>query len=163
MSTSRLQLLQDMPVFGGINDNVLNLLLELAPVVHVAKGEFFFREGEQALSMFVLEMGKVAIYKTYKGRQRLLRYLNTGDCFGEMALIDLFPRSASVMAQQDCQAIELSSATLYEIYKKDLEQFTLIHMNIARELSRRLRTADDRLFRIMAETEAIHDYQFIFT
>jgi len=105
--------------------------------------------------MFVLEEGKVAVFKTWKERNVALGHLRQGDCFGEMALIDLFPRSASVQADEDCLAIELSSATLFEVYNRDLEQFTLIQMNIARELSRRLRGADERVFRALAETDVM--------
>jgi CRP/FNR family cyclic AMP-dependent transcriptional regulator len=43
-----------------------------------------------------------------------------------MALMDLFPRSVSVLAEEDCTAIEISSAALYELCEKDLDQFTLI-------------------------------------
>ena len=68
------------------------------------------------------------------------------DCFGEMALIDLFPRSASVMALSDCTAIALSPDAVHQLSERNLEQFALIQMNLGRELSRRLRVADDRLF-----------------
>ena len=61
--------------------------------------------------------------------------------------MDLSPRSASVLAVEDCTAIELSSANLYKVYERDIEQFALIQMNLGREVSRRLREADDRLFR----------------
>jgi len=64
-----------------------------------------------------------------------------------MALMDLGHRSASVMAVKDCIAIELSTASFYRIYEKNLEQFALLQMNIGREVSRRLRDADERLFR----------------
>ncbi|MGH8500942.1 MAG: cyclic nucleotide-binding domain-containing protein [Gammaproteobacteria bacterium] len=151
----RLKLLQDMPVFGGVRNDILTFLLQLAPVIRVCIGDFFFHEGDDARSMFVLEEGTVAIFKTWKGRSVALGHLRQGDCFGEMALIDLFPRSASVQADEDCLAIELSSATLFEVYNRDLEQFTLIQMNVARELSRRLRSADERLFRALAQTEVM--------
>jgi CRP/FNR family cyclic AMP-dependent transcriptional regulator len=157
MSDSRLQLLRDMPVFGGVTANTLDILLQSAPVICVSKGDYFFREGDSALSMFVLEKGQVAILKSWNDHLYRLRSLGRGDCFGEMALIDLFPRSASVMADEDSTAIELSSAMLYEISKRDLEQFTIIQMNIARELSRRLRVADERLFQSLAETEWIDE------
>jgi CRP/FNR family cyclic AMP-dependent transcriptional regulator len=147
MPESRLKLLQEMPVFGGISEDTLKFLLELAPIVFFPKGQFFFREGDQAVSMFVLEEeGRVNIIKTRNGHDYSLGFLEKDDCFGEMALIDLFPRSGSVMAVEDCQAIEISSATLYELYEKDLEQFTMIQMNIAREISHRLCKADERLF-----------------
>ena len=51
------------------------------------------------------------------------------------------------MAVKDCTAIELSTASFYKVYEKNLEQFALLQMNIGREVSRRLRIADERLFR----------------
>jgi CRP-like cAMP-binding protein len=48
---------------------------------------------------------------------------------------------------EDCVAIELSSAHLMRLYEHDLEQFALIQMNLAREMSRRLRQTDEMLFR----------------
>jgi CRP-like cAMP-binding protein len=147
MQASRIAALQAMPIFGGIRADALAALVEGAATVAVAQGEFFFREGDKAESMFVLESGEVAILKHWADEQHLLGRLGAGDCFGEMALLDLFPRSASVLALAPCTAIELSTASLYRLYETRLEQFALIQMNIARELSRRLRAADERLFR----------------
>ena len=147
MQASRIAALQGMPIFGGIRADALASLLEASMTIAVDKDEFFFREGDKAESMFVLEAGEVAILKGWAGEEHLLGRLREGDCFGEMALLDLFPRSASVLAVQACRAIELSTASLFRLYETDLEQFALIQMNIARELSRRLRAADERIFR----------------
>jgi len=152
-SEMRLRLLQDMPVFGGVTDSVLRTLLARVPVVRVARNEYFFRQGEPGRSMFVLEHGKVAIIKDGEGHGYLLKYLERGDCFGEMALMDLFPRSASVVAVEDSAAIEIPTDALVEIQQKDLEQFTMIQMNMGREVSRRLREANERLFRARVEVE----------
>jgi CRP/FNR family cyclic AMP-dependent transcriptional regulator len=78
----------------------------------------------------------------------LLHRLHAGDCFGEMALMDLMPRSATVRADEDCQALLLDSDDLYRLCKHDLEQFALIQMNMGREVSRRLRQVGDDLFRL---------------
>lgn len=110
--------------------------------------------------MFVLSKGRVAIIKAWRGQNHLLRYLEAGDCFGEMALLDLYPRSASILAIEDCFAIELTTDSLYRLYEKDLEQFALIFINIGREISRRLREADRRLFE-RAVTGKIVDPSFI--
>ncbi len=147
MQEARIQLLQHMPVFGGIRADVLRFLLGLCPVVSVPASEFFFRENDQADSMFVLEAGTAAVLKSWGGRVYLLRTLKEGDCFGEMAIMDLFPRSASVRAVEDCTAIRLSAANLYQVYAHDLEQFALIQMNMGREVCRRLRESDNRLLR----------------
>ena len=117
------------------------------PVVDVPPDEFFFREHDQADSMFVLEAGKAAVLKSWGGQEYLLRTLKEGDCFGEMAIMDLFPRSASVRAVEDCTAIRLSAANLYQVCAQDPKQFALIQMNMGREVCRRLREADNQRLR----------------
>jgi len=96
--------------------------------------------------MYVLERGKVAVVKRWEGVDYLLRYLNKGACFGEMALLELAPRSASVVAIEDCLAVEVSSASLHKVYKQAPDQFMLIQMNMGREVSRRLRETLDLWF-----------------
>ena len=152
MQQARIELLQRMPIFGGVRANILQFLLGLCPVESAPKNEFFFREGDQADSMFVLETGEAAVLKSWRGQDHLLRTLNQGDCFGEMAVMDLCPRSASVRAVVDCTAIRISAANLYQVYSQDLKQFALIQMNMGREVCRRLREADDRLFSARMET-----------
>ena len=147
MHSVRIELLQQMPIFGAISEEALAFLLEPAAEVRFAAGAWLFREGDPAQSMYVLESGRVAILKSWGGRDLLVRELGQGDCIGEMALLDLFPRSASVQAVEDCVAIELTAAHLMRLYEHDLEQFALIQMNLAREMSRRLRLTDDLLFR----------------
>ena len=146
MPEGRIELLQRMPIFGGIRTEILQFLLALCPIVSVPTNEFFFREHDQGDSMFVLEMGKAAVLKSWRGQDYLLQTLQEGDCFGEMAVMDYCPRSASVRAVEDCIAIRISAANLYKVYAQDLKQFALIQMNMGREVCRRLREADNRLF-----------------
>jgi len=156
MKVSRVKLLQSMPIFGGITQESLEFLIDRSSIVERQSGEYFVREAENATSMFVLESGKVAVSKKLKGKEQLLKNLSQGDCFGEMALIDLHPRSASIKAMESCKAIKLDYAALLELYQHDLEQFTIIQMNIGREISRRLRIADDTLFEINGESIQIN-------
>jgi CRP/FNR family transcriptional regulator, cyclic AMP receptor protein len=146
MQEARIELLQRMPIFGGIRTDILQFLLALCPIVSVPTSEFFFREHDQGDSMYVLELGKAAVLKSWRGQHSLLHTLKVGDCFGEMAVMDHCPRSASVRAVEDCIAIRISAANLYEVYAQDLKQFSLIQMNMGREVCRRLREADNRLF-----------------
>lgn len=146
MHEARIELLQRMAVFGGIRNDILQFLLGSCPIVSVAADDFFFREHDKGDSMFVLETGKVAVMKSWHGRDYLLGTLNEGDCFGEMAVMDHCPRSASVRAAEDCVAIEISAANLYRVYVQDLKQFALMQMNMGREVCRRLRNADNMLF-----------------
>src|SRR5689334_22338036 len=143
----RIELLQRMPVFGAIRADTLSLLLEQARMREVAAGDWFFRENDRADSMFVLERGTVSVVRSRHGELYVLQALRAGDCFGEMALMDLAPRSASVRADTDCSAIEIGTGELLHLFERDPEQFALIQMNIGREVCRRLRAVDDLLFR----------------
>jgi CRP-like cAMP-binding protein len=147
MRPARIDLLQAMPVFGAIRDDALLRLLDHARVREVPTGGSFFREKDPADSMFVLESGRVAVVRTWHDEHYVLQRLGAGDCFGEMALMDLAPRSASVIAEADCVAIEIGAGDLLQLYEHDPAQFALIQMNIGREVCRRLRAIDDLLFR----------------
>ena len=154
MEAKRVALLQQMPLFGGIREDILAFLVSVSRDAQVAGGEFFFREGDRGESMFVLESGTVDVIRNGGDTPVVLCTLGAGDSFGEMALIDLGPRSASVRAMEDCSGFEIFAGGLFALYERDLEQFALIQMNMARELSRRLRRADDRLLDVLQHPPA---------
>ena len=122
MHAVRIDLLQRMPIFGGIRADTLEYLLAFCPIVQVPMNEFFFHEHQQGDSMFVLERGKADVLKSWHGEDHLIQTLREGDCFGEMAVMDHCPRSASVHAVEDCTAIQISAANLYQVYAQDLKQ-----------------------------------------
>ncbi len=153
MHPERVALLQRMPIFGAISEPSLEFVVERALVTRVPAGRCFFHEGEAATGMFVLETGRVAISRLWLGREFVLHELGPGDCFGEMALMDLLPRSATVRALADCLAFEIRTGDLYELFERDCTQFALIQMNMGREVCRRLRAADDMLFTMAAQRQ----------
>jgi CRP-like cAMP-binding protein len=162
MKNSRVKLLQDMPVFGGIDQEALEYLVSLADPVHFTKGDFLFREGDPGNSMLVLEEGTVAVIKHWRGKEYLLgSFLGAGVCVGEMSLIDLEPRSASVVAMDSCKTLCIEAAHLNLLHKRDLAQFTMVHLNIARELCRRLRVTGQQLFEVRLEADLV-DGEFSF-
>ena len=75
MQAARIELLQRMPIFGGIRTETLQFLVALCPVVSVSTSEFYFREPDEGDAMFVLEMGKVAVLKSWRGQDYLLQTL----------------------------------------------------------------------------------------
>jgi CRP-like cAMP-binding protein len=162
MPSERVELLKNMPIFGGLSADALGLILELSRSVVVPEGDFFFRQGDEGKSAFILERGQVSVVKLWESCEYLLRPLGAGDCFGEMALIDFGLRSATVRAEVESAAIEMSPNCLLKVAKHDLEQYTMIYMNMARELSRRLREADERLFKAKVE-QRIADDEFDFS
>jgi CRP/FNR family cyclic AMP-dependent transcriptional regulator len=152
MSEAHFNLLRNMPVFGALNNDTLQLICDESDVIEVTAGDYFFRQGDRANSLFVLQQGVVVVERLWNDTTIVLGRLQRGDCIGEMSLIDLMPRSASVRAEEDCQAIEITLSSLHKLYQQELEQYAIIMMNMGREVSRRLRVADDRLFALEQKT-----------
>ncbi|MCR9295560.1 MAG: cyclic nucleotide-binding domain-containing protein [bacterium] len=146
MLNDDVELLRKMAVFGGMNRPALELVLGAGRELQQPSGTYFFREGDPGESLFILRSGNVAIERLWQEQVIPLGELHAGDCFGEMSLIDLMPRSASVRAAMDCLALEIPQRCLYRLYQHDLEQYAIFMMNMGREVSRRLRIADERLF-----------------
>jgi CRP-like cAMP-binding protein len=154
MAHSRVQILQQMPIFGATNESTIEFLLSGALVLELSRGETVFREGELDTSIYVIEQGRVSVYRHWNGESYKLRDLGQGDCFGEMALMDFKPRSATVYADTDCSLIQISAAQLGQLYTSEPEQYTLIMMNLGREVCRRLKEADKRLFLSEVDTRS---------
>lgn len=148
--------LKDMPVFGGLREDIVKLILEGSRYVVKPAGENFFVEGERGDSAFVVETGNAALYKQGEsGNLYQIRTFSPGECFGAMALLGVYPRSGNVCAVEECRAVEIKADQLFSVYQADPEQYTLIFMNMARDLSRRLRDTDDQLvLQMERDTEA---------
>lgn len=142
----RIALLQSMPFFGGLSADTVEFLLGLTTVVKRGENERFYSEGDAAQSVYVLESGRVGMFKHWQGRQHQIKTLHGGDSFGEMALIDLGPRNTTTIALAESSALELTASDLYRLYEHNVGQFAVVYMNMARDVCRRLREADNRAF-----------------
>jgi len=111
--------------------------------LQVAKrGEEIFHEGDVARHIFILVEGECGVFKDDVDREVMITALMPGDFFGEMSFIDMQPRAGTVRALRDCVLWRWSYASLRDIYRDHPKAYTLLVMNIAREMSRRLRRAD---------------------
>jgi CRP-like cAMP-binding protein len=139
-------LLTRVPIFAGLPEPALARILAATRRVRVEAGERLIEEGDAAVSMFVVSEGELEICKRGRdGSEFCLAVLKRGDCVGEMSLIDIQPRSATVRAVGPAGLIMLDQAAIAGLYRTDLEVYTLLVLNIAREISRRLRQADQAL------------------
>jgi CRP-like cAMP-binding protein len=135
------------PFFGGLPADALEALSASLVARSVPANNAVFRQGDLGASMFVVEKGELIVcHEGAPGepRVKLLR-LRPGDFFGEMSLIEMQPRSASVFADEDAVVLELTGRDLYRLYKQDVKSYVLVLQNINRELCRRLRRTSDRL------------------
>lgn len=152
-ATVDLDFLKGIPLFGGLRDDALGLILSHSRVARFDQGQLIVREGEPASEMYVVLSGGVAVLKRPSGGapdtpDQMLCCLSAGDCFGEMSLIDIQPRSASIRAHTPAEILCLSHDEFTRLCLKDMEAYTLITQNIAREISRRLREANRIIARL---------------
>ncbi|MCP3464750.1 MULTISPECIES: Crp/Fnr family transcriptional regulator [unclassified Bradyrhizobium] len=134
------------PFFGGLADASCDLLVSMLVERHFDVGATVVAEGEPGRSMFVVHSGELVVSKL-GGSGRIIRMasLGPGDFFGEMTLIEMQNRSATIVAQSPTLLYELSARQLYAYYKADIYAYVMVMQNINRELCRRLRRADNRI------------------
>jgi len=132
-----------VPILRPLASSELEEILSISRLLRVNRDATVIREGELGNSMYVIVSGRVRILKEIKaGEQKTLATLGAGEVFGEMALIDRYPRSASV--------VTLTNSVLYQI---DLDRFNELRtewrpaaFKILRQLApvicKRIRTID---------------------
>ena len=136
--------LREIGLFGALSDDVLDRLARMLKTMRVTPGTAIFKEGDTAArEMYVVLDGEMEVTKRSR-RKRDLRVaiLGPNDCFGEMSMIDMQGRSASVRALGPSRLLKITSEDMDALYRADLKSYALIVLNIARDLSRRLRVAD---------------------
>ncbi|MDB4941809.1 MAG: cAMP-binding protein [Labilithrix sp.] len=138
--------LRDVGLFGALSDEFLDHLCRTLEVKRLMPGEMVFREGDPAREMYVVLDGEMEVLKkSRRGRETRVAILGPNDCFGEMSIIDMQPRSATVRTLGATRLLKISTEEMDALYRHDLKSYTLIVLNLARDLSRRLRVTDGLL------------------
>jgi CRP-like cAMP-binding protein len=140
------EFLSRTPIFGGLSEDVLDRIIAAATILHVPAGAQLIGEGELARTLFIVCEGQLEIRKRgTKGSDVRLAVLHAGDCVGEMPLIDIQPRSATVRALGPAEVFKMDHSEIAKLYQSNTEVYMMLVLNIAREISRRLRRADQVL------------------
>ena len=138
------------PFFGGLSNASLDLLVSMLVERHFDAGATVVAEGEPGRSMFIVHSGELVVSQLgHSGRIIRMTDLAPGDFFGEMTLIEMQNRSATVVAESPTVLYELTARELYRCYKADIHAYVMVMQNINRELCRRLRRADNRIAELL--------------
>jgi CRP-like cAMP-binding protein len=133
--------LQRYSLFGGLLKEQIEKIFPLLEHETYSAGDSVIVEGAcNDRIRFILE-GRVAVVKGGK----VLYEFGEGEEFGEMEVLDIMPSVAAVIARVPTSALSISNKALHEIYKIDVNIFSMLIMNLARDLSRRLRKLDDKI------------------
>ncbi len=137
--------------FQGLTPAQLVRVAEIIKVREVEAGQVIVHERDYGDTLYVIDEGRVDIRVASPEGDRLVAELGApaageisyeGDFFGEMCLLDLEPRCASVIAQEPCRLWEINRDDLYWLFGDDKELQLRILLTVARVLSRRLKLMD---------------------
>jgi CRP-like cAMP-binding protein len=139
-------MLAKVHIFEGLQPAYLARIAAIGSVETFAEKDSIFAEGDTGDKLFLILSGAVRISRAVHGMgEEALAILRPGSYFGEMALIDDFPRSADAKAHEACR--------LFVIHKEDLEDLLFVDRDLAydllwtfvRTLSARLRQTNDKM------------------
>src|SRR5262245_31948450 len=105
------------------------------------KGETIYVDGDLGSEMYVIQSGAVRIFRTIAGVKQELAIMEKGDFFGEIAVLEGLPRTASAEALDDSELIEISGTTFDTMIRSNIE----IAVRMLRKLSNRLQEANRKI------------------
>lgn len=106
-----------------------------------AKGTVLFREGDRGEEMYVLQSGQVQVSMKVRGVEKVLSTLQPGEFFGEMAILNGKPRSATAVVSEDAKLLVIDSKTFEAMIRGNAE----IALRMIKKLAARMQEADDQI------------------
>lgn len=144
-------ILAEISIFAGLSEKQLYDLFKLLRKTHYKAGEKVFQEGQKPDHIYIVLSGAVKLVVNAEDTPLELVVFLKGHCFGETSVIGIQPHAATAICVEDTDLIVLSRNTLLSLYKSDLELFSTLILNIAREACRRLHKTDEILLHYVKE------------
>ncbi|MBI2323689.1 MAG: cyclic nucleotide-binding domain-containing protein [Chloroflexi bacterium] len=138
MAAPNVEFLRRVRLFQELDDHTLREIGNAAVEQRWETGQEIVRQGDTGVGMFIVRSGKVEIVQDHTGKSEKLRDLGPGDVFGEMALLDEFPRSATVRAVEPTTCLGITRWHFRGI----LESHPAIALKLLPILTKRLRAAE---------------------
>lgn len=140
----KINVIKNCPIFNNLKDDDYEKIMQLSEEFDYKKDDIIFRENEIADAFYIIVYGKVNILKEGEdGQNELLAEKKEGDVFGEMAVIDELPRSASIIAATDLKLLKLDKNSFLQL----LKNFSHISIEIARSICSTVRTTNSAYIR----------------
>jgi len=137
----RIRLLSMVDIFEPLTEEEIEQLNGQLPDTHLKPGEIFYSPQDSTERLFVLQQGRVRIYRTSQGREFTLAVVGKGTVFGEMALTAQRLQEAYAQATEPSVLISISSEELERI----IEQKPQVGIRLVNLLSERLRSYEGRM------------------
>lgn len=140
---SVLPILNQISIFGGLDDAQLYTVFRLLETEQYKKGEFVFHQGDAPDHLRIVHSGRIRIVEEVDGTSFELIEFTTGDCFGETSVIGIQRHKAGAMVVEDSTLMVFPREKMFGLYESDSKLFGMLMMNIAREACRRLNKTEE--------------------
>ncbi len=111
-------LIQNTPLFTDLYPEIVDKIFTASKHINYNSGETIVNEGDLGNSLFIILRGSVNVRKNLDGRQHTIAVLNEGDIFGEIALMINQPRTATVVAAENSELLQVFRRSLEPIMKE---------------------------------------------
>jgi CRP-like cAMP-binding protein len=137
--------LRKVPLFSNLKDKDLATIESLVKERKYARGEIILRQGEEGIGLFIIKKGKVKVSKTLaSGKTIDIAVHSDGEYFGELAMLDNKPRTATVTAIEDTEVYIMT----YWEFKALLESKPEIALSLLPVLVERFRETNEQLLEL---------------
>lgn len=138
----KIEVLRSVPIFSQFDEEELRNLAEIAKFSLYKKGEWFFAKDDVGTYLFIIQKGLArVVVEGEEAREVTLSILRQDNFFGEMSILDGKPRSAAVIAQEDCSALVITRNS----FLKFIKQHPSVGIKILAVLCQRLRKTDQQV------------------
>ena len=131
--------LQKYSFFGGLDEEQIEKIIPLMVQETYNPDDVILAEETANDKILFIVEGRVSVIR--KGT--VIYDLAEGNTFGEMEVLDIMPSAAAIRAVSNVTVMSISNKSLREIYNNDIKIFVQLLMNLARDISRRLRVANE--------------------
>lgn len=152
-----LPIIKSVTIFSGLSDSQVRRIFENCSLLEARVGEIILQEATPATEIFIILNGKVTIVLGLNDDDPIvLTEFGPGNCIGEASVIGIQDHSASAVVTEDATLLVLSRQVLMKIFDTDKSLFSLLILNIAREIARRLHHTDEILLHYGKKDKTIY-------
>jgi CRP-like cAMP-binding protein len=144
-------LLRDIPLFADLSRRELSAIEDILHRREYERDEVLFRQGNPGVGMYIIQEGRIEIM--YEPTQDTLAELEDGDFFGELALLNDTPRSASAVAREPSVLFGLFRPDLLGLFDRSPSLGIQILLRMSRVISERLIQSNDQVQRLRTRLE----------
>ena len=146
------EILKKIPVFEDLSNNDISLIERILHYREYKPDEVVFSQGTPGFGMYIIEDGSVSIVS--EPSMNVMAELQSGDFFGELALLDDSPRSATAIAKTSCGMLCFFRSDLFDLISRKPQIGVKILLCLAKTIGERLKKANEEIHVLNKKAEA---------